>query len=204
MTEKLTIEIARNVRLTGDHTNKHACELQAADGATLPALCVDCGVRVESGSPDVRVYRGFAPGAWWLFLIKAGTRALVIRLFGRKIRVGAYVCEQHVSRRATKRIVGFVMLLLALPLLAVISLAKVSSGLGMLIFGVWTIAGFIIRWGGTDLLSAKGVTAARDGFFEMPSREFMEAAAKQPWSGASAELAAARSAVARSQTASAR
>lgn len=189
MSETASIEIAPNVRLKGNGEDSSDRELHAADGSTLPALCIDCGAAVR-GAPDVRVYRGFAPGAWWLFLFKAGTRAIVIRLFGRKVRVGAFVCGDHVSRRRTKSLIGLLGLIAALPLLIGLALSGLSGGIAMLIFFVWTITAFVIRWSGTDLLSAKGITPERVAVFETPNEKFVQAVVRSG-SAAAAPRAAA-------------
>jgi hypothetical protein len=189
VSESTSIEIAPNVRLKGDGEDSSERELHAADGAMLPALCIDCGAAVR-GKPDVRVYRGFAPGAWWLFLFKAGTRAIVIRLFGRKVRVGAFVCSDHVSSRRTKSLIGLLGVILALPLLIGLAISGLSSGIAMLIFFVWTIAALAIRWSGTDLLSAKGITPERVAVFETPNDKFVQAVVRSGTAAAAPRTAA--------------
>jgi hypothetical protein len=175
-----SIEIAPKVRLTGSAGDDASDrELHAADGANLPALCVDCGSPVK-GSPDVRVYRGFAPGAWWLFLFKAGTRKLIIRLFGRKVQIGAFVCDEHVSSRRTRSLGGLIGAVLALPIAIAMQAAGVSSGLCAVVFVIGTLISLAVRWGATDLLSAKGITGERVAVFSAPNTKFVQAAQSRP------------------------
>jgi hypothetical protein len=174
-----SIEIAPKVRLTGaagDDAGDR--ELHASDGANLPALCVDCGTPVQ-GSPDVRVYRGFAPGAWWLFLFKAGTRQLIIRLFGRKVKIGAFVCNDHVSSRRTRRLVGLIGAVVMLPLAIALRAAGLSSGVCSVIFVLGTLISLAVRWGAMDLLNPKGITGERIAVFRVPNDKFMQAAQSQ-------------------------
>jgi hypothetical protein len=191
--EAAAIEIAPNVRLTGDASEDASDrELHVRDGANLPALCIDCGAPVR-GKPDVRAYRGFAPGAWWLFLFKAGTRAVVTRLFGRRADVGAFVCSEHVSSRSTKRIVGLIGLLAALPIGIAMQVMGMSSAVSGITFVVLALAAYAIRLGGTDLLYPKGVTSERVAVFSVPNEKFLQAATqvqRQPARPAGAALTA--------------
>jgi hypothetical protein len=172
-----SIEISPKVRLTGDGGDDGDRELHAHDGANLPALCVDCGAPVK-GSPDVRVYRGFAPGAWWLFLFKAGTRQLLIRLFGRKVKIGAFVCDEHVSSRRTRRLIGLIGAVLALPIAIALQAAGVSSGVCAVIFVLGTLISLAVRWGAADLLNPKGITGERVAVFSVPNEKFAQAAVR--------------------------
>jgi hypothetical protein len=174
-----SIEISPKVRLTGaagdDASDR---ELHAADGATLPALCIDCGAPVK-GTPDVRVYRGFAPGAWWLYLFKAGTRKLVIRLFGRAVKVGAFVCDEHVSSRRTRRLIGLIGAVVMLPLAIAMRAAGVSSGACVAVFVIGTLIALAVRWSAMDLLNPKGITGEHVAVFSVPNDKFLEAAQSQ-------------------------
>jgi hypothetical protein len=150
--------------------------LIAPDGATLPAFCVRCGAAC-TGAPDVRVYRGFPAGTWWLYLLKLGARRVVIRLFGKRAMVGAFVCDQHTRSMRMQRLGGLVAML-STPLVLFgfgAALGKESSGTALLIAAGVFFIGYFYRALGKMLLSPTSIE--RDGLatFALPSKEFASA-----------------------------